>query len=48
VDQQRHRVVVRAEIRLARLLGLEDEILALGDGSAHVLCWLLRYERVAA
>ena len=35
-------------IRLARLLGLEDEILALGDGSAHVLCWLLRYERVAA
>lgn len=48
VDQQRHRVVVRAEIRLARLLGLEREILALGDGSAHVLCWLLRYERAAA
>lgn len=48
VDQQRHRVVVRAEIRLAKLLGLEREILALGDGSAHVLCWLLRYERAAA
>jgi hypothetical protein len=48
VDQQRHRVVVRAEIRLARLLGLEHEIQALGDGSAHVLCWLLRYDRASA
>jgi hypothetical protein len=48
VDQQRHRVVVRAEIRLARLLGLENEILELGDGSAHVLCWLLRYDRATA
>jgi hypothetical protein len=43
VDLQRVRVVVRAEMELSRALGLERRIIELTDGSAHVLCWLLRY-----
>lgn len=45
VDVKRHRVVLRAELRLASLLGLERRILEATDGSAHVRSWLLRYER---
>ena len=43
VEPQRERVVVRAEIALAQLLGLEQEVLAASDGAAQVLSWLLRY-----
>jgi hypothetical protein len=43
-DIQRKRVVLRAEVRLAELLGFAREVLELTDGSAQVLGWLLRYE----
>jgi hypothetical protein len=44
VDVQKHRVVLRAELRLSRLIGLERAIVDATGGSAHILCWLLRYE----
>lgn len=45
VDLQEERVVVRAEVTLARVLGLEMEVDALADGAAHVVVWLARYVR---
>jgi hypothetical protein len=45
VDMQRHRVILRGELELARSLGLHHEIGELTEGAAHVLSWLLRYER---
>lgn len=43
VDVRRDRAVVRAEAPLPRLLGLERRVGELTDGSAHTMCWLLRY-----
>jgi hypothetical protein len=48
VDVQKHRVVLRAEIRLANLIGLERAIVEATGGAAHILCWLLRYEAAGA
>jgi hypothetical protein len=48
VEVQRSRAVIRAEVPLVRGLGLERQILEITDGSAHVLSWLLRYERATA
>ena len=48
VEVQRNRVVVRAAVRLADLLGFEQEALAATDGSAHVLAWLVGYESASA
>lgn len=48
IDLQRDRVVLRAEVELARALGLSREIGELTDGSAHVLSWLMRYARASA
>jgi len=45
VDLQRDRVVLRAELELARALGLVAWIAELTDGAAHVLSWLVRYEQ---
>lgn len=47
VDMQRDRVVIRAEVPLSRLLGLERLVAALTDGAAHTMSWLLRYGRLA-
>jgi hypothetical protein len=46
-DLQRHRVVVRAELEMARSLGVQREVGELTDGTAHVLSWLLRYGSLA-
>lgn len=46
VESQRTRMVIRAEVPLARLLGVERMIGELTDGSAHTMCWLLRYDAV--
>ena len=43
-DLQRHRVIVRSEMPLARSLGITREIGEVTDGAAHVMSWLLRYE----
>ena len=48
VDVQRRRVVVRAAVRLADLLGFEQEALAATEGTAHVLAWLVGYESASA
>lgn len=45
IDLQEGRVVLRAEVMLARVLGLEMEVDALAEGAAHVVVWLARYER---
>ena len=45
VDLQRAGVVLRAEIALSRALGLPRRIGELTDGAAHILSWLIRYER---
>jgi hypothetical protein len=47
VELQKQRVVLRAEARLARLLGLEEAVLAVGRHSAQVFSWLVRYEPAA-
>ena len=47
VDLQRDRVVIRAELELARALGLERHVGELTEGAAYVLSWLLRYQRAA-
>jgi hypothetical protein len=47
-DLQRQRVVLRAEMEMSRALGLAGEVGELTDGAAHVLSWLLRYERAAS
>lgn len=44
---QRDRAVLRAELEFARAFGLERQVEELTDGSAHVLSWLLRYQRPA-
>lgn len=44
IAYERDRVVVRAEVPLARLLGVERQVGELTDGAAHTMCWLLRYE----
>jgi hypothetical protein len=43
-DIERKRVVLRAEVPLADLLGFGKEVLECTDGSAQVLTWLLRYQ----
>lgn len=45
VELQKDRAVIRAEIALARSLGLEQEVMQATLGAAHILSWLLRYER---
>ena len=40
---ERDRMVVRTELPLARLIGLERTVLDRTEGAAHVLCWLARY-----
>jgi hypothetical protein len=40
---QRDRILVRTESPLARLIGLEQQVLDHTDGTAHILCWLVRY-----
>jgi hypothetical protein len=47
VDVQRHRVRVCMESPLARLIGVERQILECTDGAADVLCWLARYGHAA-
>ncbi|GAB3757529.1 hypothetical protein GCM10028796_01810 [Ramlibacter monticola] len=44
---ERGRIVVRAELPLARLIGLERQVIDRTDGAAHVLCWLARYGPVS-
>jgi hypothetical protein len=39
----RHRIVLRAELPLACLIGLERQVLEHTDGAAHILCSLARY-----
>lgn len=48
VDLQRHRVLLRAELEMSRSLGMERAIGELTGGAAHVLSWLLRYQRASA
>jgi len=48
IELQRDRVVIRAEVPLSKLLGVERLIAELTDGSAHTMCWLLRYQAVLA
>ena len=43
VELEAGRAVMRAEIRLADLLGFERELEELTGDAAQVLCWLLRY-----
>ena len=43
VDVQRARVVIRAEVELARALGLQRQVQEATDGAAHSLCWLSGY-----
>ena len=43
ITLERQRVVVRAELPLARLIGVERDVLERTDGAAQVLCWLARY-----
>jgi hypothetical protein len=40
--------VIRAEVPLSKLLGVERLIAELTDGSAHTMCWLLRYQAALA
>ncbi|RYY99279.1 MAG: hypothetical protein EOO24_17525 [Comamonadaceae bacterium] len=47
VEVQRARTLIRAEAPLARLLGVERAIGEFTDGSAHTMCWLLRYDAAA-
>ncbi|ATA56064.1 MULTISPECIES: hypothetical protein [Variovorax] len=42
-DLQRHDVVIRAEVRLADLMGYAKSALAMSNGSAVIWNWLLRY-----
>ncbi|WP_350308480.1 hypothetical protein [Acidovorax cavernicola] len=42
-DLQRHDVVIRAEVRLADLMGYAKEALAMSNGSVVIWNWLLRY-----
>lgn len=43
VDRRRDAVVLRAELELARALGLQERIGELTDGTALVLSWLAGY-----
>lgn len=47
-DLQRVRVVLRAEMELALALGLTRHIHDLTGGCAHILSWLVRYDRASA
>ncbi|VTU23167.1 hypothetical protein [Variovorax sp. PBL-E5] len=47
-DMQRYELIVRAEGRLANLMGLTRKIGSLACGSAAVWTWLHRYERAMA
>jgi hypothetical protein len=40
---ERDRIVLRTEMLLSRLIGLERQVLDHTDGAAHILCWLARY-----
>jgi hypothetical protein len=48
VELQKHGVLLRAEARLAALLGLEEAVQAAVTHSARVFTWLVRYEAAAA
>lgn len=48
VELQQGRVVLRAEMELARSLGVEAEVLDATGGAAQILSWLLRYEAARA
>jgi hypothetical protein len=48
IEFQRDRVVIRAEVPLSKLLGVERLIAELTDSSAHTMCWLLRYQAALA
>ena len=48
VELQRGKVVLRAQVRLAALLGFEDVARAISVDSAQVFSWLIRYEATAA
>lgn len=44
LEMRRERVVLRAEIELARALDLESGIAEITDGASQVLSWLVRYQ----
>lgn len=48
LEWQRDRVVLRAELDLARSLGMERQVDLIAGGAAHILSWLLRYEKACA
>lgn len=48
VELQQQRVVIRAEARLASILGLEAAIHEATDNTAQVATWLVRYEAVGS
>jgi hypothetical protein len=48
VDRRRDGVVIRAELELARTLGLQQRIGELTDGTALVLSWLAGYRGAAS
>lgn len=43
IEHPRDRVVMRAELPLSKLVGLERLAAEATDGAAHTMCWLLRY-----
>jgi len=45
---ERDRMVLRAEVPLTRLLGVERQVGERTDGAAHTMCWLLRYTAAGA
>ena len=48
VEVQSRRVIVRAEVRLAALLGFDEAVQALSGRTAQVFAWLVRYEAADA
>jgi hypothetical protein len=48
VDRRRDALVIRAELELARALGLQERIGELTDGTALVLSWLAGYRAAGA
>jgi hypothetical protein len=47
IASERDRIVLRMESPLARLIGLERQVLEGTDGAAQILCWLSRYSPAA-
>jgi hypothetical protein len=45
VDLQRDRVVLRAEMEMCRALGFARKLEELTGGAAHLVSWLVRYDR---